>query len=233
MTGMLASVRDLREARIALQENVDIIDLKDPGRGVLGAVGTGVAEDVVEAVGGRCLVSATVGDLPMRAEPIAEAVTMMAATGVDVIKIGINGEPDDDVLRVFKEQSMSGVRGTRRFFIVAVLFADIYMDVECLPVLAGTGIRGGMLDTADKSGSLRGCKADELIGHFVRQARSCGFLAGLAGSLTADDVPPLLRLSPDYLGFRGALCRGNVRTSSLDRQAVRRIRALVNADACE
>ena len=33
-----------------------------------------------------------------------------------------------------------------------------------------------------------------------------GLLTGLAGSLEAADVPRLLLLAPDYLGFRGALC---------------------------
>ena len=36
MTGMLASVSNLQEAQIALQENVDILDLKDPAYGALG-----------------------------------------------------------------------------------------------------------------------------------------------------------------------------------------------------
>ena len=55
MTGMLASVSNPNEAQIALEENVDIIDLKDPAHGTLGAVTTAVALDIVELVSGQCL----------------------------------------------------------------------------------------------------------------------------------------------------------------------------------
>ncbi|MGH7006176.1 MAG: (5-formylfuran-3-yl)methyl phosphate synthase, partial [Alphaproteobacteria bacterium] len=38
MTGFLASVQSIAEARTAFQEGADIIDLKAPSRGALGAV---------------------------------------------------------------------------------------------------------------------------------------------------------------------------------------------------
>ena len=55
-------------------------------------------------------------------------------------------------------------------------------------------------------------------------------LAGLAGSLEAPDIPRLLLLSPDILGFRGALCTGLNRTARIDAAAVDVIRALIPAD---
>ena len=51
-------------------------------------------------------------------------------------------------------------------------------------------------------------------------------MAGLAGSLSGADVPGLLTLSPDLLGFRGALCRGQ-RIASLDSSSCEAIRALI------
>ena len=59
---MLASVSNLDEAKIVLEENVDIIDLKDPSQGALGAVTTKIAQEVVEFVSSQFLVSATIGD---------------------------------------------------------------------------------------------------------------------------------------------------------------------------
>ena len=38
MTGMLASVATLKEAKIVLDQKVDIIDLKNPKLGALGAL---------------------------------------------------------------------------------------------------------------------------------------------------------------------------------------------------
>lgn len=228
---MLASVSDLQEAKIALQEHVDIIDLKDASRGVLGAVEAEVALEVVAFVAGRCLVSATVGDLPMQGRLIAEAISTMASTGIDIVKVGVFGELTDEVLTLFKQQadrSALGING-RQCSIVVVFFADRMVDMSCLLELAQAGIKGVMLDTADKhNGGLRTHMDDEALGAFVRQAKSHGLMTGLAGALGPDDVLPLLGLAPDYLGFRGALCEYNRRTLTLDRVAVRELRALMN-----
>jgi uncharacterized protein (UPF0264 family) len=92
-------------------------------------------------------------------------------------------------------------------------------------VLALAGCRGVMLDTADKrAGGLRRYLDDAALGAFVRRARDLGLLSGLAGSLRLDDVPPLLALQPDYLGFRGALCCAGERTRRLSLPALATLR---------
>ncbi len=230
MTGMLASVSDLQEAKIALQENVDIIDLKDPTQGVLGAVTTEIAQEVVKFVSGQCLVSATIGDLPMQATMIGQAITTMASTGVDIIKVGVFDELTDDVIASLKEQAINGAKGFngKQFTIVIVFFADKGLDLDKISGLAKAGVRGVMLDTADKTkGNLRTHMQDKEIQSFVAQAKSYGLLAGLAGSLRASDIAPLLEMEPDYLGFRGALCQDNCRIQRIDSSAVRKIRSLV------
>jgi dihydroneopterin aldolase len=84
-----------------------------------------------------------------------------------------------------------------------------------------------MLDTADKgSGSLRAHLDPLELKSFVGQAKTNGLTVGLAGSLRAADVPVLLPLAPDLLGFRGALCNGS-RGASLDPAACAAIRALI------
>src|SRR5260221_675769 len=57
-----------------------------------------------------------------------------------------------------------------------------------------------------------------------------GQCAGLAGSLETPDIPRLLMLPPDYLGFRGALCAGRDRSARLDPAAVGVVRGLIPAD---
>ena len=56
-------------------------------------------------------------------------------------------------------------------------------------------------------------------------------MAGLAGSLEPPDVPRLLLLEPDYLGFRGALCAGRDRAARIDPAAIAIIRELIPFDA--
>ncbi len=230
MTGMLASVSNLDEAKIVLEENVDIIDLKDPAQGALGAVTTEVAQEVVEFVSSQCLVSATIGDLPMQAMLIGQAISTMASTGVDIIKVGVFGDLTDEVIASLKEQAVDGAKGIngKQFIIVMVFFVDKGLDLEKMSDLAKAGIRGVMLDTADKTkGNLRTHMEDDEIKNFVIPAKSYGLLAGLAGSLKASDIAPLLELDPDYLGFRGALCQDDSRIQALNSSSVINIRSLI------
>lgn len=233
MVRMLASVSNLSEAEIALQANVDVVDLKDPTKGVLGAVVETVAQEVVEFVSARCLVSATIGDLSMQSQFIDEAISVVAGTGVDVIKVGVFGEITDSVCAVLKKHAIDGAEGVggRRFFLVLVCFVDrgIEAELQQLHVLALTGIRGIMLDTADKNnGNLRTCMTDLQLQTCVSKVKSHGLLVGLAGSLGDDDVSPLLKLQPDYMGFRGALCHDGLRIQTLDLLRVQRICTLVH-----
>lgn len=225
MTALLASVASLAEVRLALAGGVDIIDLKDPGRGALGAWPAARIADAVALVAGRRPVSATGGDLPMEPALLAAAVARTAAAGVDVVKVGffLGGERRA-CIRALAGEAARGVR------LVAVLFADRDADLDLLPALAEAGFEGAMLDTADKGGRpLRACLGDERLARFTAAARAQGLTAGLAGSLTLDDVAPLLALAPDFLGFRRALCGHSGRDGSLDPAAVAALRAAFQA----
>ncbi|HEX6829966.1 MAG TPA: (5-formylfuran-3-yl)methyl phosphate synthase, partial [Methyloceanibacter sp.] len=94
MTLFLASVRDEAEAAVALLARADIIDLKEPRRGALGALDLDTTRSIVSLVGGRVAVSATIGDLPMLPETISTAVLEKAACGLDYVKFGLF--PDGD-----------------------------------------------------------------------------------------------------------------------------------------
>jgi dihydroneopterin aldolase len=52
-------------------------------------------------------------------------------------------------------------------------------------------------------------------------------ISGLAGSLEAPDVPRLLLVRPDVLGFRGALCNAHDRRGAIDPHAAALIRDLI------
>ena len=109
-----------------------------------------------------------------------------------------------------------------------VFFAEFSpLDID-FQRLKHTGIAGVMLDTCEKaSGNLREKLDDETLSEFVTDARQAGLITGLAGSLTREDIPPLLRVNPDYLGFRGALCKQHKRNMQIDRVKVAGIRKLI------
>jgi uncharacterized protein (UPF0264 family) len=221
MTGFLASVNCLEEARIALQAGADVIDLKEPARGILGAVPVFTLREVVRFIAGRSLVSATVGDLSGDPEVASEAVAEVAAIGIDIVKVGLFDKKNR--IAFFQALAAQAQSGTR---LVVVLFADREPEPETVLVaIAEGGLMGVMLDTADKQGrSLRDCCNDLQLAAFVRRGKELGLVTGLAGALRIEDITPLLALEPDYLGFRGALCADNSRHQTIDPMAVRAIR---------
>jgi dihydroneopterin aldolase len=223
MTMMLASVRSLDEALIALDGGADLIDLKEPSRGALGALDHAAVRICVQAIGGRRPVSATIGDLPsMDPQSMTAAVERMAATGVDFIKIGFFSHP-----QAFDcANALSKLASRAR--LVAVLFADETYDLALVDELAGNGFSGAMLDTAHKTGkTLRDWRTENELEEFVTRGRNRQLLTGLAGSLRREDIPQFLAIGPDYLGFRGALCRNGNRGQVLDQEAFAAIRAAI------
>jgi len=223
MSMMLASVRSLDEALIALDGGADLVDLKEPSRGALGALDHAAVRVCVQAIGGRRPVSATIGDIPSM-DPLlmTDAVERMAATGVDFIKIGFFAHSR----AVECANALSKPAGRAR--LIAVVFADESYDVALVDDLARNRFAGAMLDTARKTGKgLRDWRSASELEAFVARGHERGLLTGLAGSLRWEDIAPLLAVGADYLGFRGALCRGGERREILDQLAFSRIRTAI------
>ncbi|MFI3186105.1 MAG: (5-formylfuran-3-yl)methyl phosphate synthase [Methylococcaceae bacterium] len=228
MTGMLASVNSVEEAVLVLTAKVDIIDLKQPALGALGALETPLVKKIVEAINGRCPVSATIGDLPMQPELIYNAVTAMAATGVDYIKIGFfpGGDWQGTLVELAKFTFPRLSMGT--VDLIAVLFADTQPDFTMISALKNAGFRGVMLDTMNKkNGSLTQVMSKTDLAQFVSRAKDQSLLCGLAGSLRREDIDELMTYQPDYLGFRGALCLGHNRTAEINKQSVLQIKQAI------
>lgn len=216
MTGILASVNSLEETQLILNSAVDIIDLKQPNQGALGALPLNTVKQIVINVKNKKPVSATVGDLPMQADVVFNAVSAMANTGVDFIKIGLFPGGDwQSTLYKLSEISSLGYR------LIAVLFADTHPDFSIINLLKESGFYGVMLDTMNKSnGSLIEVMPKSDIQQFVTAAKNAQLFCGLAGSLKQQDIPELLDLNADYLGFRGALCDEHDRTAQINKEAI-------------
>ena len=227
MTRMLASVANVQEANSLLSVGVDILDIKDPRKGALGAVAVRSVAEIVNAVSGRIPTSATIGDLPMQPELIDNRLTEMRTTGVDIVKVGIfAAEISTPVLDVIRKHAQAGAR------IVLVFFADLNPVLNDFTHLADAGLYGVMLDTAGKTGrSLRSIMEEGALRSFVHVSRAQGLMTGLAGSLEMNDIKPLLGLKPDYLGFRGALCSHGQRQMEIDMDAARKVRELIPANS--
>lgn len=225
MTLFLASVAGPGEAEIALAGGADVIDLKDASKGALGALNIDQVRATVRAVAGRRPVSAVTGDLPMEPAGLLAAAAQMAKAGVDYVKIGLFPDPRrDECIR-----ALAGLSAETK--IVGVMFADRGFDVDLVGLMAECGFAGVMLDTAIK-GSRRLLDLMDItaLGGFIAAARTHGLMKGMAGSLETPDVPRLLLLAPDFLGFRGALCVGQDRTAPINQEAVALVRRLIPVD---
>lgn len=230
MTAMLASVTGPEEAEIAIAGGADIVDMKDPSAGAFGALPVARIEATVAAIGGRRRSSAVTADPEMNPEGLVAAVRGVAATGVDVVKVGLF-PPEAKQRAVIAALSQL----TAATHLIACLFADREGDFAALvPTLADAGFAGVMLDTADKAGGrlLKHAGIPRLSG-FVKAARERDLMVGLAGGLEEPDVPRLLSLKPDFLGFRGALCEAGHREAGIDMLAVTAIRRLIPQERAE
>ena len=223
MTGFLASVSSTDEAQLVRSLGADVIDLKDPNQGALGALDEHKARSIAALIDKKTTLSATIGDLPAYAAELESAVIRMHACGVDIVKVGVF----DKSLSPFSLSALDRLTD-RNIRIVLVFFAEFFPVEVDFEKLKGMGITGVMLDTCDKaSGNLREKLDDETLAKFVNNVERAGLLSGLAGSLSREDIPPLLRINPDYLGFRGALCKQHKREMQIDCTKVSAIRKLI------
>ena len=99
---------------------------------------------------------------------------------------------------------------------------------EVIEVGGQLGCRAMLIDTFDKRGpGLLGVLSIAEIERLAAAARAANMLVVLGGQITADQLPELLPLAPDYIAVRGAVCRDN-RAGQLDperiKQFIRRLR---------
>lgn len=224
LTALLASIASTDELAAAIEGGADIIDLKNPAEGALGAWPCPEIARAVHTISGARVVSATIGDLPMEPESLASTAAAVRAAGADIVKIGMFEGGRRDCIARLSTLARGGAR------LVAVLFADRGPDLSLIPDLSDAGFYGVMLDTAGKAGGSLTRQADAgVLAAFAAAARRGRLRYGFAGSLDLSDIPALTPLAPDFLGFRRALCGGHARTARLEAGAVADVRAALDA----
>jgi uncharacterized protein (UPF0264 family) len=233
MTQFLISVTSIEEAEIALENGADFIDLKDPAQGALGALPLVTISEIVSYVkvvsnSTRKLTSATIGDLPMKPQFIAEQVAQLAKTGVDIIKIGFFNDGEnrlsdyESCLSALEPLVKSGLK------LIAVLFAEYKYPFSLISSIKNAGFYGVMLDTAIKNGTtFLDYFTEEEFNKFSQNIRAHNLIFGLAGSLAIQHVVKVKEFNPNYVGFRGGVCVGNQRKFKLDSAKITAIRKLL------
>jgi (5-formylfuran-3-yl)methyl phosphate synthase len=216
MTQLLISVKNAQEAKLALAAGVDIIDLKDPNIGALGALDLAETKEIVDLVNGKKLanviqVSATIGEQHATVAKLIIDIQTRADIGVDIIKIAISDLfQDTDFYNKITKITKIGIK------IVAVFFADETMDLTLLPALKNAGFYGAMLDTQNKHQNLLAFQTINQLQQFIKLGEQHQLASGLAGSLQPQHIDLLLEINPTYIGFRGGVCENSQRKSTLN-----------------
>lgn len=228
---ILISVTEAQEVAEAVKGGADIIDVKNPKEGSLGASFPWIIREIKKQTQDSNEISAAIGDMPNLPGTASLAALGAASSGADYVKIGLRGVSHKkeaiylmtQVVRAVKEYDDS-IR------VVGAGYSDVARTGSVPPLLIPEIVEksGGdiaMLDTGVKDGK----KLFEFLDfrelkNFVDDAHELGLSAALAGSLTEADVGKLAELGADVAGFRGAACSNNDRREGrVRRERVERI----------
>ncbi len=215
---LLVSVVSAEEARRAVAGGADIVDVKDPGEGALGAPAPAVVSEVAQVVGGAVPVSVALGDLPDLPHTAALAARGAALSGAAYVKLGLRGVRDLDRAVAMMSAVFDAVRPN--VSVIAAAYADAgaldppALAPAWLPALVErTAIAGALVDTFVKDGRvLYECLSETELAELVTRTRRAGGTFGVAGQLRLVD---LRRVDADIVGVRSAVCHGGNRDGEL------------------
>lgn len=223
---LLITVINKEEAKKVIRPkyNVDILDIKNPQEGSLGAPPPHLVKEILEVVPSRSKleISIAVGDVPNLPCSVALAVLGAMRFKPHYIKIGLKGVRKEKETEALVKTVMETVEKFKyRGKIVLAAFAD-YLRVGSLnpyhlPRIAKFyGVKMCMIDTAVKDGknlldflTLRDLK------RFVQKCHKGNIRVALAGSLKEEHIPLILTTGADIIGLRGAVCKNKDRESSI------------------
>lgn len=221
-TGLLVSVRDVKEAACAFAGGADVIDVKEPSHGPLGAASLEVVTAVCDYVDGRVPVSAACGEL---LEARSFCVSRLPET-LAFAKIGLAGCRDSfdwqqRLTSIWQRFPPSVAR-------VAVAYAD-WQVCDGLPPEEIIAFCAGqcdylLLDTTDKTKCLQDHASASLVERWGQLAAFHRMRLVVAGSLTLDHLDAIVPAwQPTYVAVRGAACEGD-RESTVSQQRVADLR---------
>jgi len=229
MTGLLVSVRSAAEAATALAGGADVIDVKEPSRGALGAADPSTWLEILQTVGGKAVISAALGE--WTDESVVELGAQTA--GFRFAKVGLSNWSDDGPLQWTKLRQRIPADVT----LVPVVYADSRVAgwpslSEALRTAAGLARDAKssliLIDTYHKNSlTLLDFVSLAQLREILYEAAARRMAVALAGSLAEQAIEKLLPLKPAYIGVRGAACLGG-RAGAIDLARVKSLARLVS-----
>ncbi|MEL4306352.1 (5-formylfuran-3-yl)methyl phosphate synthase [Methanococcoides sp. LMO-2] len=226
---LLVSPINTEEAMSALNGGADVIDIKNPKEGSLGANFPWVIRDVKEAIEGKKPISAALGDFNFKPGTAALAAYGAASAGATYVKVGLYDVKTEEQAFEMMTGIAESVKGMN-VKVVACGYSDYEridsIDPKLLPAIGEkAGVDLVMVDTGVKDGrsTFEFMNEDDLI-EFVNDAHSRGLETAIAGTIKFDDIPALKRIQPTIIGVRGIVCGGD-RSTTIRQELVEKLKS--------
>jgi len=218
---VLISVRSLEEVSPAMKGGADIIDLKNPNEGSLGAAFPWIIKEL-RNFNKNMKLSVAIGDMPNLPGTASLSALGAASCGADIIKVGLLGPQSvEDGIFLLKQVVKAVKNYDPGILVVGAGYADSRnyngIDPMKIPIICKSADADfAMLDTLSKEGKtlFNFLNLTELES-FVNEGHKLGLLCALAGSLKIEHIKTIHKLGTDVIGFRGAVCSGNNRKSGV------------------
>ena len=244
--GLLISVRCPEEARVSLLHAIDVLDLKEPLEGALGAVSEAVIEKVLQLVERVKLeqppkLSLAMGELTdwdfERWPSLLDRYPLDQIQRFRFVKIGLAGAQQlADWQGAWSKLFAALPESTQP---VVVGYLDRLSEVlESSSLMKGSGDRCPsieqlvefaqsqrqvstvLLDTWGKQEDLFAKISDQRLREIIAAANRAGLAVVVAGSVKIDSLERVIQAGASLVGVRGAVCAGD-RSGQLCEQKLR------------
>ncbi len=216
LAGLLVSVRNAKEARAALAGGANLIDVKEPSAGSLGAASPQTWQEIGKVVGERLPLSAALGELDQWDGSLPKKPFRYVKWGLSNLRgIALRQK----LAPAIHDAKVAGM------IPVAVAYADFDQancprPLEVLELASGMGVAVLLMDTFTKDGkSLLDYYDLESLAMLRYRSAGMGIALALAGSLNLSHFETILPIRPDWIAVRGAVCLGQ-RTGEIQQDLV-------------
>jgi uncharacterized protein (UPF0264 family) len=208
---LLVSPSSIDEARHS--GAADIIDVKNPSEGSLGANFPWIIREIKSF--SKKPVSAAIGDFDYKPGGASLAAYGAACAGADYVKIGLAFEGQEQARDVIRAVVRSVKDEFPKKYVVIAAYSDFermhsISPFEMAPIAAECGADVAMVDTGIKDRQSTFAFMNEAtLRTFSEKNKKLGLGTALAGALKFEDIEALKRINPEIIGVRGMVCGGD------------------------
>jgi uncharacterized protein (UPF0264 family) len=232
---LLISPKDAQEALEAVQGGADIVDVKNPNEGALGASFPWTITEIKRVLPKNVELSCTLGDIPNLPGTASLAARGAASLGVNYVKASLyNIKKKEEAIQMMKAIKRAVYDRNPEVKIVVAGFGDANrigsLEPMAVPNIASAAdCDVAMIDTAIKDGkTLLDFLNLQQIERFVDEGHKNGLKIAVAGSLGKIDLLTVCSQKVDIIGVRGAACTNGDRANGrISKEKVQKLKQLI------